>query len=223
MTAHHDGYSIQEGVLAACEIETLLRAIERQALPHSRAGARHVLGSPPIRELAHDVRLTSIASTWLGAPALPFKATLFSKTQEANWLVAWHQDTALPLAARVPRAGWGPWSEKYGVTYAHAPASALSRVVALRIHLDDSDSDNGPLRVLPGTHALGVLTDAEIHERATCIAPRDCCTPAGGIVAMAPLIIHASSKCIATRLRRVLHLEYATSLEIAPGMHLKAA
>src|ERR1700680_406909 len=41
---------------------------------------------------------------------------------------------------------------KDGVVYAHAPASVLRQVLALRIHLDDSTSHNGPLRVLPGTH-----------------------------------------------------------------------
>jgi ectoine hydroxylase-related dioxygenase (phytanoyl-CoA dioxygenase family) len=52
------------------------------------------------------------------------------------------------------------------VMYAHAPASALAEVVALRVHLDDSTEENGPLRVLPGTHTFGVLTDARVHELA---------------------------------------------------------
>jgi len=81
-----------------------------------------------------------------------------------NWLVPWHQDTALPLEERRDAPGWGPWSVKSGITYAHAPARALARVVALRLHLDDSRSDNGPLRVIPGTHRLRVLTDADIDE-----------------------------------------------------------
>ena len=32
----------------------------------------------------------------------------------------------------------------------------------MRLHLDDSLADNGPLRVLPGTHRLGRLSDVEI-------------------------------------------------------------
>jgi ectoine hydroxylase-related dioxygenase (phytanoyl-CoA dioxygenase family) len=53
---------------------------------------------------------------------------------------------------------------KEGVVYAHAPANALSRVLALRIHLDDSTERNGPLRVLPGSHERGVMTDEEIER-----------------------------------------------------------
>jgi len=60
-------------------------------------------------------------------------------------------NSALPLRERREASEWGPWSIKAGVTYALAPASALAQVVALRLHLDDSRPDNGPLRVLPGT------------------------------------------------------------------------
>jgi Phytanoyl-CoA dioxygenase (PhyH) len=56
------------------------------------------------------------------------------------------------LKERQEAPGWGPWSIKEGVQYAHAPAKALQRVLALRVHLDDSTSKNGPLRILPGTH-----------------------------------------------------------------------
>src|SRR5581483_8092955 len=95
---------------------------------------------------------------------IPFRATLFEKSAATNWLIPWHQDTALPLAQRFEQAGWNSWSEKAGVMYAHAPAWALSRIVALRVHLDDSDSENGPLRVIPGSHCEGVLTDEAIAE-----------------------------------------------------------
>src|SRR6266705_1926101 len=140
-----------------------------------------------------------------------------------NWLVSWHQDTALPLRERRETPGWGPWSLKDGVNYAHAPASALSRVLALRVHLDDSTSENGPLRVLPGTHTLGVLTDDEIHELATRIAAADCLVSRGGVLAMRPLIVHASSKSQSNVPRRVLHIEYAASAVTEEGMALAIA
>ena len=124
-----------------------------------------------------------------------------------NWLVTWHQDIALPLQERRDVPGWGPWSIKSGITYAHAPATALSRVVALRLHLDDSREDNGPLRVLPGTHALGVLSEADTERLVREIPPVDCLVSSGGIVAMRPLILHASSKVETDHPRRVLHIE----------------
>ena len=100
----------------------------------------------------------------------------------------------MPLQERRDVPGWGPWSMKAGINYAHAPAAALSRVVALRLHFDDSREDNGPLRVLPGTHALGVLSEADIERLVREIPTVDCLVPSGGIIAMRPLILHASSK-----------------------------
>jgi ectoine hydroxylase-related dioxygenase (phytanoyl-CoA dioxygenase family) len=164
-----------------------------------------------------------IARETLGGEAFPFRATLFDKSPAANWLVVWHQDTALPLRERRDAPGWGPWSVKDGVNYAHAPESALSRVVALRVHLDDSTAENGPLRVLPGTHTLGVLTDETLHELSTQFAAVDCLTPRGGVLAMRPLIVHASSKSRVENPRRVLHIEYATSSVIAEGFALAIA
>jgi ectoine hydroxylase-related dioxygenase (phytanoyl-CoA dioxygenase family) len=179
--------------------------------------------NPRVAELARDSRLLKMAQVVLGSGALPFRATLFDKSPVSNWLVVWHQDTALPLRERRELSGWGPWSIKDGVNYAHAPGSALSLVLALRIHLDPSDADNGPLRVLPATHTLGVLTDDAIHEISTQKTSVDCVVPVGGVLAMRPLIVHASSKSQSHMPRRVLHIEYAATSKIAAGLELAIA
>ncbi len=177
-----------------------------------------------VADLAADSRLLETARCMLGAAeAVPFRATLFEKSGKGNWLVAWHQDTALPLAARFEAPGWGPWSEKAGVIYAHAPASALARIVALRVHLDPSTLDNGPLRVIPGSHTTGVLTDAQVRDYVKAHPAIECPVPRGGVLAMRPLIIHSSSKAVTEHPRRVLHIEYSDSLELAPGIRLAIA
>jgi ectoine hydroxylase-related dioxygenase (phytanoyl-CoA dioxygenase family) len=178
------------------------------------------MSNPAIASFGGDARLVSIARRVLGDSAIPFRATLFEKSGEKNWLIAWHQDTALPLASKSDGDGWGPWSEKAGVIYAHAPASALSRVIALRIHLDESTAANGPLRVIPGSHLNGVLTDDVVTDIAAAQKHVECPVPRGGILAMRPLLIHASSKAISDAPRRVLHIEYVDSLDMAPGVRL---
>ena len=217
------GFRIVNGTLDPAETSDLLRTLEASPLTRSRAGARHVMKQPAISDVAKDPRLLAIASGFLGPSAVPFRATLFDKSSARNWLVPWHQDTALPLQERRDVPGWGPWSIKAGITYAHAPATALSRVVALRLHFDDSREDNGPLRVLPGTHALGVLSEADIERLVREIPPVDCLVPSGGIVAMRPLILHASSKAETDHPRRVLHIEYVDSLEIDDGLRIAIA
>ena len=146
--------------------------------------------NPAVADVAHERRLIDLAAGWLGGTAVPFRATLFEKSSVTNWLIPWHQDTALPLAERFEAPGWGPWSEKAGVRYAHAPAWALPRIIALRVHLDDSDSDNGPLRVVPGSHTHGVLSDQRVAEIVAVDEQVECCVPKGGVIAMRPLIIH---------------------------------
>jgi ectoine hydroxylase-related dioxygenase (phytanoyl-CoA dioxygenase family) len=106
---------------------------------------------------------------------------------------------------------------KDNVIYAHAPAAILSGVLALRLHLDDSGADNGPLRVLPRTHTLGVLSDENMLTLASEISPVECLTGLGGVLAMRPLLVHASSKSRSERPRRVLHIEYRNCQGSAAG------
>lgn len=218
-----DGYAIATGVLSENEIAVLLSALEQSSLPRSRAGIRHAMRDVDVAALARDPRLLELAQQVLGPAALPFRATLFDKSPTANWLVVWHQDTALPLKERRDVPGWGPWSVKDGVNYAHAPASALEQVLALRVHLDDSTAENGPLRALRRTQNLGVLSDDQIHDLSTRVATTDCLVSRAGVLAMRPLIIHASSKSQSEKRRRVLHIEYAASTRIADGLGLAVA
>jgi hypothetical protein len=226
------GFAIMPGVFRNNEITSALTDLGKSSLLRSKAGIRHMLSDKTAAGLAQDSRLMTIAREVLGHNAIPFHATLFDKSPNANWLVVWHQDTALPLQEKNENAGWGPWSVKQGVIYAHAPASALEKVLALRVHLDDSILENGPLRILPQTHKMGVLSDDSIEQASMRIAPTDCVVPRGGILAMRPLVIHASSKSQTHNLssksqipqpRRVLHIEYAASLAIAKGMQLAMA
>lgn len=217
------GFQINEGVLPTEECEALLSSLLNARVPSGRAGTRHLMAVPEVSRLARDTRLMDIARRELGPEPFPFRATMFEKSGKANWLVVWHQDTALPLQTRFDAPGWGPWSEKAGLAYANAPAWVLSRVVALRVHLDASTEDNGPLRVVPRSHVLGVLTAEEIVRVVKEHGFVECLVPEGGILAMNPLIIHSSSKARINAPRRVLHIEYADSRSLGQGIELAIA
>jgi ectoine hydroxylase-related dioxygenase (phytanoyl-CoA dioxygenase family) len=217
------GYSIVEEVFARADMERVLEELSSAGLERTKAGARHVLRVPVVRDLAADPRMLRIARELVGPGAEPFRATLFDKSPSANWLVVWHQDTALPLRERFEDASWGPWSKKAGILYAHAPSWALEQVVALRVSLDDSSSRNGPLRVLPNTHSRGVLTDAAIEQLARNATAVECVAGSGGVVAMRPLTVHASSKSLDEQPRRVLHIEYAATVNLGTGIQLTVA
>jgi hypothetical protein len=67
------------------------------------------------------------------------------------------------------------------------------------------------------------VSDAEVGKQAQSIEPIECLVAAGGIVAMRPLIIHASSKAESDRSRRVLHIEYSDTVRIADSLELAIA
>jgi ectoine hydroxylase-related dioxygenase (phytanoyl-CoA dioxygenase family) len=215
-----DGFAIVPALLSSLDVDQIVKEISTAAPHRSRAGIRHALSLNAVAELAQQPNVIELVRDVLGPAAFPFRATLFDKSSKSNWLVVWHQDTALPLREKSEVPGWGPWSVKDRIFYAHAPAAALSHVLALRIHLDHSTPQNGPLRVLQGTHTLGVLNDDYMHVLSTSINPVECLVPQGGILAMRPLLIHSSSKSQIDADRRVLHIEYASSSSIAAPLEL---
>lgn len=219
---NHQGYWVEDHVLTQNECDLLLEEVGHRR-SRRNAGRRNLMKDGTLADLALDHRLLNIAHEALRSPAVPYRATLFDKSADANWCVAWHQDVFLPVATRFVSSQWGPWSKKGGVLFARAPAWALARVVALRIHLDPSTFDNGPLRVISGSHSLGVLTSDEVSKIARERNYVECAVPRGGVLAMKPLLIHSSPKAITTAPRRVLHIEYADSICLADDICLAAA
>jgi hypothetical protein len=215
------GFDIIENVVSLGECDELLAALSTSK--RGRAGSRHLMSHPAVRTFVRKDSLLALARRHVGPDAVPYRATLFEKSGRNNWLVVWHQDTTLPLGSRSEDSEWGPWSIKDGVTYAHAPAWALETIVALRIHLDASTGRNGPLRVLPGSHRWGVLSDEEVFRRAKSHSETACLVGRGGVLAMRPLLIHASSKAEGPEPRRVLHVEYAASLDLRNGQRIVEA
>src|SRR5204863_9414560 len=92
-----EGFAVSEAILSDQECDEIISKLAPQIQIRSRAGARHLMANPAIRRIALDSRLLNIARALLSLEALPFRATLFEKTGKSNWLVVWHQDTALPL------------------------------------------------------------------------------------------------------------------------------
>ncbi len=218
-----NGFHIAHGVFRQEDVVCILSSVQRTQVARSRAGIRHLMSDPNVVFVANDPRLISLATQALGQSAFPFRATLFDKSPDSNWRVTWHQDTALPLQERIDAQGWGPWSLKEGIHYAHAPQCALEKIVALRLHLDDSTEFNGPLRVIPGSHNLGLLSDEEVSRIAANRDAFDCIGASGSVLVMRPLLIHASSKSKNKVPRRVLHVEYASSKDVGDGLHLATA
>lgn len=161
---------------------------------------------PELAELLTDVN---------GGPDMVLcRSILFDKTAESNWKVGWHQDVTLACEARFEREGWTNWTVKEGVPHVQPPVAVLEQMLTLRLHLDPCGADNGPLRVLFGSHRFGRLSAEEIQRLVGSQAAVDCLCEAGEILAMRPLLVHSSGSALRPGRRRVIHLEFCTTRAI---------
>ena len=208
-----DGFAIVEDFASASVIEDLKAAISGLG---DRAGARQLHQTvPAVREFLQSELLLEWMEL-LAAGAFPVRTMFFDKTPTANWKVAWHQDLTICVQERHQVPGFGAWSVKEGVVHTQPPVEVLERMVTVRLHLDDCGMENGPLRVIPGSHRSGRLSVEQIKSWRQQREPLDCLVRRGGLVLMKPLILHSSSGAIKPAHRRVLHIEFATEPLPAP-------
>jgi len=184
-----------------------------------RVSARCLLDRLIVRSVAIALGHQLSAAGLLGENAVAIQAIAFDKSPTANWKVGWHQDTMFPLAARPTAPGFELPSIKEGVDYARPRREILEDLLAVRLHLDDCDEANGPLRVAPGSHRHGILRSTEIPDCVARHGEMRCLAQAGDALLMKPLLLHASSPATAPRHRRVLHLVYYSGDPIAEKWH----
>jgi ectoine hydroxylase-related dioxygenase (phytanoyl-CoA dioxygenase family) len=213
-----NGFNVIRQVIGRGDIEHLIAATARETsgdAVRAKSGRLYAVRNlmthvPAVAELAGSSAVRALVEPVLGRNARPVRAIWFNKTLGANWKVAWHQDLSIAVRNRLNIPGFGPWSIKVGVQHVQPPVEILQQMLTVRLHLDDCGPDNGPLLVLPGSHAAGVLSPDEISAWRGCVAPVECVVAAGGVVLMRPLLLHASSTAAAPRDRRVIHIEYAS-------------
>ena len=140
------------------------------------------------------------------------KSIWFEKPAGGNWFVGWHQDISISVKRRVDAPGYSRWTAKHGVIGVVPPLPILERTLTIRIHLDDADGDNGAVRVIAASHRSGIQPPPVFGTEG-----QVCCVPAGGVMLMRPLLLHASSRSVTSRPRRVLHVEL-NDMELTGGV-----
>jgi Phytanoyl-CoA dioxygenase (PhyH) len=200
------GFAAIPSVLAGDQCAELVSALD--GADSGRAGSRNLLDVPVCQRLAATLKAHAEVGPLLPQGAVAVQCTFFDKSADNNWLVALHQDLSIPIQERVPHPDCSGWSEKEGVLYVQPPVAVLESLVAVRAHLDDCGSANGPIRVIPGSHRHGRLsTDAARALREQCGA-FECIARQGDVLAMRPLLLHSSPKAQAQAPRRVMHFVF---------------
>lgn len=199
-----DGFRLIPGLLAPEQRQALIA--ELATLPPGAAGQRELLEQPWCQVLSRWLLALPQLRGVLPADAVAVQCTLFEKSPDRNWLVAPHQDLAIPVAERVEHPALGGWSVKGSRHFVLAPVQVLAQMVALRLHLDDAAQADGGLRFVPGSHRNGVLGAAEAAQWRERVGEVAVDALAGDGLLMRPLVLHASSKASGSGRRRVLHV-----------------
>jgi hypothetical protein len=216
-----DGFAVVPSGVPEPELLRLQSALEALAVEidlGARGGVRDAFRLVPgVRELALGVRLWRLAASVLGVDCAAVRGIIFDKTPSANWKVSWHQDLTIAVRDHREVPGFGPWSEKAGILHVQPPVAVLEHMLTLRLHLDDCDTDNGPVRILSGSHGAGRLTGGQIDRWRGEHTAHECVARRGDVLVMRPLLLHASSPAATPGHRRVIHIEYAAG-EVPGGL-----
>ncbi len=213
-----NGYALAPDVFSADCVVDLLAIIEPycQAKFEDSGRSVHAIRNlfdvlPVLSDVAALPDIRKLIEPVLGQEAFVVRAIFFDKLPGANWKVSWHQDQTIAVKDRIDVPGFGPWSVKESVQHVEPPVSILENMLTVRIHLDDCGEDNGPLRVIPGSHRLGRLMVTDTNRLKKSTDEIACTVKAGGVVLMRPLVLHASSPSVRSKHRRVIHIEFANT------------
>jgi ectoine hydroxylase-related dioxygenase (phytanoyl-CoA dioxygenase family) len=177
--------------------------------PSDQAGIR-LFGVEALRPFLDVTGVVGqIAAARMEGAVRPVRAILFDKTPIANWSLSWHQDRVIAVRKRIDSPGFGPWSRKHGALHVAPPADILSRMLTLRVHLDDVPDDNAPLLFAPGSHRLGRIAEADVPAVVATCGVAKCLAVGGDVWVYATPVLHASEAAKSPMRRRVLQLDYA--------------
>lgn len=162
---------------------------------------------PEVKDLIFNDKIKTIIKEIFGEKYFVVKSIYFDKPEKSNWYVAYHQDLTISVDKKLEIEDFGPWTTKQNQFAVQPPLNILENIFTIRIHLDDTDENNGALKVIPKSHAKGIYRpetiDWKIETETICKVEK------GGIMIMKPLLLHGSNRTTNGRKRRVIHIEFS--------------
>ncbi|WP_074407425.1 phytanoyl-CoA dioxygenase family protein [Aquimarina megaterium] len=208
-----NGYSVLTNLYSENEISQILTCIENTEQERNsflktkdlfaiRQLTKNVSG---LTELLFNAKLITLISDLSESDYFLTKAIYFDKPSESNWFVGYHQDLSISVDKKADLKNYVNWTFKKGQYGVQPPIKILQDTITIRIHLDDTDKNNGALKVIPKSHLKGIIRaeskDWEIEKEHICEVKK------GGVMLMKPLTLHASNRTTNEKKRRVIHLE----------------
>lgn len=210
------GFTILENMYSKEEVANLLAAIEqvdsstKQTFRKSEdlfAIRQFLKEVPQTSDLIFNEKLKTMISHVFGENYFVVKSIYFDKPETSNWFVAYHQDLTISVDKKVELPAFGPWTVKQNQFAVQPPLNILENIFTIRIHLDDTDENNGALKVVPRSHLRKIYRPETIDW--TKETETMCPVPLGGLMIMKPLLLHGSNRTTNNKKRRVIHIEFS--------------
>jgi len=191
------------------------RGQARASRGHIYAARNLIHSVPDVLTVWRNERLLSFLHRQLGDNFGLVRALFFDKPPDRTWNLTWHKDTSVAVKDNSIASPFvSRPTTKAGVPHLIACDDILKQMLTLRVHLDEVTHENGPLRVIPGSHVSGESEGMGQENTVTILAK------AGDVLAMRPLISHSSGPSVegTRRHRRILHLEFAADENLPDGI-----
>jgi ectoine hydroxylase-related dioxygenase (phytanoyl-CoA dioxygenase family) len=210
-----NGFTIIENIYSEREIEEILLTIDQAEKTREtfRKSADLFAIRQFLKEIPETVNLIfsdglkKVIRQLFGDNYFVVKSIYFDKPETSNWYVSYHQDLTISVDKKVEIENFGPWTTKQNQFAVQPPIDILENIFTVRIHLDDTDENNGALRVIPKSHLKKIYRPETIDWKKE--TETTCCVGKGGIMIMKPLILHSSGRTTNNKKRRVIHIEFS--------------
>ncbi|MFY1047318.1 phytanoyl-CoA dioxygenase family protein [Chryseobacterium sp. GP-SGM7] len=210
-----NGFTVINSIFSANEIEKISEVIQnidtsKETFRKSEdlfAIRQFLKEIPEVKDLIFNENLKTIIKEIFGENYFTVKSIYFDKPEKSNWYVAYHQDLTISVDKKVELENFAPWTTKQNQFAVQPPLDILENIFTIRIHLDDTDENNGALKVVPKSHAKGIYRPETIDWNVE--TEKICNVEKGGIMIMKPLLLHGSNRTTNGKKRRVIHIEFS--------------
>lgn len=147
--------------------------------------------------------------------AKPVRVVAFNKTKTMNWGVPWHQDRVIAVKEKCNYSDFSNWSKKNGVWHCEPSLDLLKCMFFFRIHIDDTNEENGCLELALGSHKRGMIPARDASVTALDFPNEVCIAKRGDVLVVKMLTLHRSMPSKSAQDRATIRVDYsATQLPV---------
>ncbi len=210
-----NGFSVMENIYSDEEIQNILTIIDQTDSSNETFRKTNDLFAirqflreiPTVIDLIFTENLKSVMKEIIGGDFFVVKSIYFDKPETSNWYVPYHQDLTISVDKKMEIKNFELWTTKQNQFAVQPPIEFLENIITIRIHLDDTDENNGALRVVPKSHLKKIYRPETIDWNKE--IETICRVKKGGIMLMKPLTLHSSKRITNNKKRRVIHIEFS--------------